>query len=168
MDNHSGQLEALENAIDIYGGQGIVHANVAYAYKNAAQIQEMRLNYPKAISYFEKALEYDTVGRYTASVYSFLSGCYSWQEDYDKALLIYEKRPSGRPIPNARRHGGHARCGYPFEKGDSGLAEQYARQALADGESPKISTPAVSMPLLQGCCMPGIKPGKPVNTGTSR
>lgn len=132
LPNNQGQLEALENAIDIYEALDTLHLNVAYAYKNAGQILEMRLNYPKAIAYFEKALEMDTVNRYTASVYSFLSDCHYWQENYDKALYYLEKGFALDEIsPKYNSFLALSGAGIYLKKEDYSRAEQYARQALA-------------------------------------
>jgi tetratricopeptide (TPR) repeat protein len=131
LPDNQGQLEALENAIDIYDTLDTLHLNVAYACKNAGQILLMRLNYPKAAAYFEKALEMDTVNRYTASVYSFLSDCCYWQEDYDKALYYLEKGFAQRDIsPTYTSFLALSGAGIYLKKGNYSLAEQYARQAL--------------------------------------
>ncbi len=132
LSDNQGQLEALESAIDIYEALDTLHLNVAFAYKNAGQILEMRLNYPKAIAYFEKALEMDTVNRYTASVYSFLSDCHYWQGDYDKALFYLEKGFAQEEIsPKHNAFLALSGAGIYLKKEDHGLAERYARQALA-------------------------------------
>lgn len=132
LPDNQGQLEALENALDIYETLDTFHLNVAYACKNAGQILLMRLNYPKAIAYFEKALEMDTVNRYTASVYSYLSDCHYWQEDYDKALYYLEKGFEQEDIsPTYTSFLALSGAGIYLKKEDYSRAEQYARQALA-------------------------------------
>lgn len=132
LPDNQGQLEALENAIDIYEALDTFHLNVAYACKNAGQILMMRLNYPKAAAYFEKALEMDTVNKYTASVYSYLSDCYYWQEDYDKALYYLEKGFAQKEIsPKYNSFLALSGAGIYLKKENYTLSEQYARQALA-------------------------------------
>lgn len=130
LNNNSGQLEALEKAIDIYLGLGIVHDNVAYAYKNAGQILVMRLNYPKAIAYYEKALEYDTAQRYTASVCSYISDLYYWLGDYDKGLHYFEKGLKVKALPKHQIMLAMSGAGNYLKKNDYAQAEKYARQAL--------------------------------------
>lgn len=131
MQNNQGQLEALENAIDIYVSLDTMHLNVAYAYKNAGQILVMRLNYPKAIAYFEKALDNDTVGRYTASVYSYLADCHYWQGEYEKALPYFKKGMDSNGPPQYTAMLSLSGAAIYAKTGDPLQAEKYARKALA-------------------------------------
>ncbi len=104
---------------------------MAYAYKNAGQILEMRLNYPKAIAYFEKALENDTIHKYTAQVYCYLSDCYYWQEDYDNAEVYLHKgllEKTSDPMDAAML--ALSGAGLYLKKADYEKAEFFARQGL--------------------------------------
>ena len=131
LENNQGQLDALERAIDIFESIDTLHVNVAYAYKNAGQILEMRLNYPKAIAYFEKALENDTIHKYTAEVYSYLSDCYYWQEDYYNAEVHLQKGLLEKPSdPKDAAMLALSGAGLYLKKGDYEKAESFARQGL--------------------------------------
>jgi CHAT domain-containing protein/tetratricopeptide (TPR) repeat protein len=130
MQNNQGQLEALEKAIDIFEQLDTLHLNVAFAYKNAGQILVMRLNYPKAIAYFEKALANDTIGKYTASVYSYLADCHYWQGEYDLAIPYLDKGMAVKGSPKYTAMLSLSGAAIYAKKGDAGRAEQFARQAL--------------------------------------
>ncbi|MBK7407098.1 MAG: CHAT domain-containing protein [Saprospirales bacterium] len=126
-----GNWRPWKKAIDIFERLDTLHANVAYAYKNAGQILEMRLNYPKAIAYFEKALDQDTAHRYTAPVCSFLSDCYYWQEDYENAFLYLKKGLKAGGSPRHRAMLALSGVGPYLKKKDYSNAEKYAREALS-------------------------------------
>lgn len=130
LGSDQGQLEACEHAIDLYETLDTVHSNVAFAYKNVGQILEMRLNYPKAIAYFEKAIANDPEERYAASVYSFLSDCYYWQEDYATAARYLQ---NGLQIPCRPDHRAMlylSATGIYLATNALPKAEEYARLAL--------------------------------------
>ncbi len=93
-------LQEYENAIAIYEQIGANHPNVAYAYRNAAQIYVRLLNYQKAESYYETALQKDTSNHYTASITSLLANYHFFLGKYDRALEYVE---FGRSIPKRLR-----------------------------------------------------------------
>ncbi len=91
LEDYNNALKVYEQAISIYNNNNTIHQDVAYAYKNAAQIYTRRLDYEKAILYLKIALEKDTTFRYAPSIYSHLASSYVFMENYDKVIEVVNK-----------------------------------------------------------------------------
>ena len=88
--NHNASLEAYEAAITIYEKNKIKHSNVAFAYKNAAQLYNRRLDYNTSIAYFMKAFDADETDQYFASNINQLASVYLEKGDLENAVYYYE------------------------------------------------------------------------------
>ena len=86
LENYKAALQYYEIAIDHFKEHNVNHKNFAYAYKNAAQIYERRLNYSNLSKYLEEALHVDSTGAYLAEIYGHLASHYIMFSKYDKAI----------------------------------------------------------------------------------
>ncbi len=76
IENFHASLNYYEIAIIELERISSKNASLIYAYKNAAQIYERRLDYKKAIMYLERAIEIGGNTNYSPSIYAFLANDY--------------------------------------------------------------------------------------------
>lgn len=91
LENWDQSLAYYEKAIAHYHWFRVRGSNVAYAYKNVAQIYMRRINYPKTIACLQNGLEADTGRDYHAFFYAYLAATYMLQGQNDKARAAYQK-----------------------------------------------------------------------------
>jgi CHAT domain-containing protein len=91
LENYSEALKSYEMAISIYEALKSNDPNVAYAYRNAAQILMRKLDYPKTVAYLKKALVVDSTNIYLPSILGQLANTYSFLNEQDSVLYYYQK-----------------------------------------------------------------------------
>ncbi len=85
-EDYNISLKHLERAISIYEEINYNHYNVAYAYKNAAQIYLQRLDYEKTLNYLEKGLASDSTNELAPAIYIQIANYYTITNDPENTL----------------------------------------------------------------------------------
>lgn len=89
-------IDAYQTAINIYEKNKFNGRDLAFCYKNAAQIFIRRNSYEQADKLLEAALRSDTSGRYHLSIYGQLANNAYWRGDLPRALSYFH---TGQSLP---------------------------------------------------------------------
>ena len=150
-NQYSNALIAYEKALNIFKQKNTKNNTVTYIYKSIAQISTQQLNYKKANTYLQRALEVDTSKVYHASTYnafllnylhlkdhsnafkSYLLGLFHSKSDKYSAMLNSNGAELhyivNRDIEKAFSHLDKAILYYTNKKDSSDLSETFATQA---------------------------------------
>jgi tetratricopeptide (TPR) repeat protein len=89
LEQYAGALEAYNEAIRIYERRHYNGDELAFCYKNAAQVYIRRQDYRQADKYLLTAINSDSTKLYLQSIYGQLANNAYWQDSLDKALRFF-------------------------------------------------------------------------------
>lgn len=88
---YAAALEAYENALRIFEQNKANGPNVAYTYRQAAQIYMRRLDYAKTTDYLKRGLKSDSTNAFESTFYTHLAMAEQFLDNKDQALEYYKK-----------------------------------------------------------------------------
>lgn len=90
QEKYADALESYRNAIRIYEKNHFNGKDLAYCYKNAAQILMRLINYKQADDYLKAALNSDSTGKNQLSIFGQLAASAYWQDSLPLALEYFQ------------------------------------------------------------------------------
>ncbi len=103
--DYSNSLKTYLEAINIFEDLNTNDYILSYTYRNAAQIYLRRLDYVKAVDFFNKALKADSTQSLASSIHRHLAFTNTLLENYEEAIKHYkyiQRSTNSSPIITAR------------------------------------------------------------------